>query len=199
MSGVIAVAACGSHDGELAGGHPDGGGADGGGPAGTLITIHSDGPLVALQDGEGPWIALAGSGGAYQARVVGPRYAVATVCPSVSVTLYQYRTVADPTEVDGLLCAGTATAQIALTITTTGFGAQALNTIFVGANGDAVLSGNGSQTIQVDKGRPTSSCRARTRPGPRGSIAADLSISNKHRPCRSTARSRCPPNHTRSR
>jgi hypothetical protein len=60
--------------------------------------------LVAFQDGDGPWLALTGTGGIYSATATGRRYAVAVGCrgpaaPSIpGVTLY-YQSVSDMTEV----------------------------------------------------------------------------------------------------
>lgn len=56
--------------------------------------------LVAFQDGDGPWIALTGTGGVYQASPGSPRYGVAVGCVSNSrsdVHLY-YRSLSDPRE-----------------------------------------------------------------------------------------------------
>jgi hypothetical protein len=61
--------------------------------------------LVAFQDGDGPWTALTGTGGVYQASPGSPRYGVAVGCVSngrSDVNLY-YRSLSDPRE---LLAAG---------------------------------------------------------------------------------------------
>jgi hypothetical protein len=64
--------------------------------------------LVALQDGDGPWVALTGTGGVYGATVTGRRYAVAVGCtgPDPSVQLY-YQSVSDTAEVLADGCAST--------------------------------------------------------------------------------------------
>ena len=61
-------------------------------------------PLVAFQDGDGPWVALTGTGGIYNATATDRRYAVAVGCSGLAprslpgVTFY-YQSVSDTTEV----------------------------------------------------------------------------------------------------
>jgi hypothetical protein len=60
--------------------------------------------LVAFQDGDGPWVALTGTGGIYNATATGQRYAVAVAChvaaaPSSPGISFYYQSVSDATEV----------------------------------------------------------------------------------------------------
>jgi hypothetical protein len=64
--------------------------------------------LVAFQDGDGPWIALTGTGGVYQASPRSPRYGVAVGCSSSArstVALY-YQSISDPRQLLATGCHG---------------------------------------------------------------------------------------------
>jgi hypothetical protein len=101
-TGLVGLVACGG------GADP---GPDAGMPTPITITTYPDGapytgqpsspPLVAFQDGDGPWTSLAGTTGVYQAVALAPRYGIAVGCdgPEHATLALTFQTTADATEV----------------------------------------------------------------------------------------------------
>jgi len=129
-------------------------------PAPTLITIKTFAPftartgptqnasLLAFQDGDGPWVAIAGNAGVYHAATTTGRYAVAVGCAG-TVNLY-YQSVTDTTEVhtDGCF-KPTDTVHVSLTLL--GLATDQTGEVWFGAAPQFVISGD-PISVELAKG-----------------------------------------------
>jgi hypothetical protein len=122
---------------------------------GTLPTYDgrtANASLVAFQDGDGAWVALAGTGGVYHATATGPRYGVAVGCATeggpAGVHLY-YQSVSDTAEVLADGCAVN-TSLLKLSIDLQGLPAGQTAEAWLGADRGVADSGS---PLEVDHPR----------------------------------------------
>lgn len=112
--------------------------------------------LVAFQDGDGPWTALAGTGGIYHATATGRRYGVATGCSAPAapgipgITVY-YQSVAEGAEVLANGCR-TAFATVHVSVEVQGLTSSQIGEVWLGNRFSSALAG---LTAEID--HPTGS------------------------------------------
>jgi hypothetical protein len=113
-------------------------------------------PLVAIQDGDGDWVALTDVDGVYHSAVTNARYAVVVACTSsdsISNVVFYYRTVSDPTKLTVPACppvAAPPAATAAISVTMTGAAGQ-VGEVWLGDK--VVLDASETpRTITVNKG-----------------------------------------------
>jgi len=115
-------------------------------PSATGATANAD--LVAFQDGDGDWTAVAGTGGVYQLTVHADRYAVAIGCSGTGTRFY-YQSVAEAGQLAATGCfhaPDSATVEIKAT-----GGEPGLSEIWIGDALTFALPGD-SETLVVAKG-----------------------------------------------
>ena len=109
-------------------------------------------PLVAFQDGDGPWTALTGTGGVYHATATGQRYGVAVGCAvdfQTGISLY-YQSTGDTREVLADGCP-TLVAMVHASVEVQGLEDDQKGEVWIGGAVGLATTGNPAE-IDVPKG-----------------------------------------------
>lgn len=139
-------------------GDPDAGCSACGAPQQVIIKVYPDGfpytgrtenaPLVAFQDGDGPWAAVTGFGGVYRVNTTTGRFGVAVGC-AAAVSIY-YQTAADGLEVAALGCRTALPDPVHVAVDVQGVAPGEIPLVWLGGV-EGVASGS-SLTINVPRG-----------------------------------------------